>query len=415
MLVTVILVALTLLSVMLLLWQYFAARRFPLHRPVTAGDFTPAITILKPLKGRDEHSEACWRSWMTQCYGGNVQILFGVADPTDPACELVRDLICLHPGVDAELVITSEPLGPNAKVANVLQLARHAKHDVLCLSDADVFVPEHFLASSVAPLRDPGVGLVNCFYQLAPPTTFAMQWEAIAVNADFWSQVLQSNTMQPQNFALGAVMMLRRETLQKIGGFEPLLEYLADDYQLGNRIAKTGARIEMAPVVVECRDKPTGFAAVWRHQLRWARTIRASQPVPYFLSIVNNVTLWSLLLILLGTTQHVHVLGVTDSGEFYLPFFRGAATSDSNFVVETGYSAALLIGIAAILLRMIIGAALAKRLTRNKLYLDLCWMVPIKDVLQAGVWLGAFLGNTVEWGGKKFRIVNGGKVVPLPG
>jgi ceramide glucosyltransferase len=412
-LVTVILTALTLLSVMLLLWQYFAARRFPLHQPAPVSNFTPGITILKPLKGRDDHTADCLRSWMTQRHDGPLQILLGVADPTDPACDVVRELIHSHPQVDAELVFTSEPLGPNAKVANVLQLARNAKHEVLCVSDADVHVPEDFLANTVGPLRNPEVGMVNCFYQLADPPNFAMRWEAIAVNADFWSQVLQSNTMQPQNFALGAVMMLRQDTLQKVGGFEPLLDYLADDYQLGNRIAATGARVEMAPVVVECRDKPMGFGAVWQHQLRWARTIRASQPVPYFLSIVSNVTLWSVLLIFFGVTRQVPVLGVTDTGRFYLPFWRGAATADSNYFIETGYTAALLIGVAAILLRIIVGSALAKRLTRNKFYYDLCWVVPLKDLLQVGVWLSAFLGNTVEWGGRKFRIVSGGKVVKV--
>jgi ceramide glucosyltransferase len=412
-LVTVLLALLTLLSVLLLLWQYFAARRFPLHRRVASDDFHPAVTILKPLKGCDEHTAECLRSWMAQRYAGPVQVLFGVADANDPACGVVREMLAAFPDVDAELVITSEPLGPNAKVANVLQLARHAKHDLICVSDADVHVPEDFLVNAVVPLCDSGVGLVNCFYQLAAPATFAMRWEAIAVNADFWSQVLQSNMMQPQNFALGAVMLLRQETLRKIGGFEPLLEFLADDYQLGRRIAETGSRIELAPVVVECRDKPMGFRAVWQHQLRWARTIRASQPMPYFFSIVSNVTLWSLLLITFGVARHVPVLGVTDAGRYYFPLWRGQAAAESDFVIETGYSAALLMGIAAILLRMFVGSALAKRLTRDKLYNELFWMVPLKDLFQAGIWLGAFLGNTVEWGGKKFRLTRGGRMTKV--
>jgi ceramide glucosyltransferase len=409
-LVTVILVALTLLSVGLLLWQYTAALRFPLHQQIAVRDFTPAISLLKPLKGCDEFTADCLRSWMTQRYNGEIQLLFGVADENDPACVLVREMIQAFPNLNAQLVITCEPLGPNAKVGNLVQLARHAKHDVLCVSDADVHVEEDFLANAIAPLREAGVGLVNCFYQFAGPKTFAMRWEAMAMNADFWSQVLQSNTLHRQDFALGAVMITRRETLAKIGGFEPLLEYLADDYQLGRRIAATGARIELVPVVVECRNKTMSFREVWNHQLRWARTIRVSQPLPYFFSILSNVTFWSLLLIAFGSAYTVPVLGMTDSGAFYFPLWRDAATADSAFYVETGYSAALLLGIAAILLRMIIASSLAVRFTRQKMYRELCWIVPIKDLLQFGIWFTAFLGNTVEWSGRRFRIIRGGKL-----
>jgi len=412
-LVTLVLVALTVLSVALLLWQYAAARRFSLHRRGAGHAFTPAVTILKPLKGRDEHTAACLRSWLTQRYAGPVQILFGVADENDPACELVAGLLREFPQLDAELVITAEPLGPNAKVGNLIQLARRAKHDVWCVSDADVFVPEDFLTHIVAPLSDPDVGLANCFYQLATPANLPMRWEAIAVNADFWSQVLQSNTIQPQRFALGAVMVTRRENMERIGGFESLLDYLADDYQLGHGIAATGARIELAPVVVECRDKPMNFRDVWKHQLRWARTIRASQPAPYFFSILSNVTLWALLLMLFGVAREVPVLGMTDSGALYFPWWRDGAADAARFSIETGYNAALLLGLAAILLRMIVASALAVRLTRDKSYRDLCWLVPVKDVLQAGLWLAAFAGNTVEWGGKRFRLTRGGKLVPL--
>src|ERR1035438_10024404 len=119
--------------------------------------------------------------------------------------------------------------------------------------DADVLVPPDFLANIVAPLHEvplahpmgegSGVrayGLACCFYRLANPTTLAMQWEAIGMNADFWSQILQSQSIKPLDFALGAVMATRRRYLQEIGGFAPLVDCLADDYQLGNRIACCG-------------------------------------------------------------------------------------------------------------------------------------------------------------------------------
>jgi len=405
-LISIVLGALTLLSVLLLLWQLITALRFPLHRRVSETAFSPGLTVLKPLKGAAEDTAACLQSWMAQNYPGKVQLLFGVADEQDPACEVVRELMRQNPNVDAELIVASDLLGANPKVSTLAHLARRSRHGILCVSDADVRVPEDFLINAVAPLRDAGVDLVNCFYQLANPTTLAMKWEAIAVNADFWSQVLQSNTIRPQDFALGAVMLTRREALANIGGFESLLDYLADDYELGQRIAATGARIELSPVVVECWDKPKKFPEVWQHQLRWARTIRACEPWPYFFSVLSNVTLWALLLMLLGMAGNTSGLGFSDNGFLILTLPQGTDLTIPCKVT-------VVIGLAAIVLRMVIGSMLAMWLTRKKSYFGLCWLVPVKDLLQVGVWLGAFLGNTVEWGGKKFRIQRGGEIRPL--
>ena len=208
-----ILAALALLSLALALWQWLAARRFPLHRRVTDFSFAPAITLLKPLKGCDATTAESLQSWFDQNYAGQIQILFGVADAGDPVCPIVRELIEKNPGRDAQLVVCAESLGANGKVSTLIQLERLAKHPLILVSDADVRVPPDFLANIAAPLRDPKTGLVNCFYRLANPVTAAMRCEAIAINADFWSQVLQSASLKPLDFALGAVMLTRRELL----------------------------------------------------------------------------------------------------------------------------------------------------------------------------------------------------------
>src|SRR5439155_6162169 len=188
---------------------------------------------------------------------------------------------------------------------------------VIIISDADVHVPPDFLANVVAPLRDHHVGLVSCFYRLANPATLAMQSEAIAINADFWSQVLQAQNLKPLDFALGAVMATTRGRLESVGGFEALADFLADDYQLGKLIVRQGGRIVRSPVVVECRESPKNWRAVWQHQLRWARTIRVCQPLPYFFSILGNATLWPLLWLIASfpsaskTTHTTIISGVT--------------------------------------------------------------------------------------------------------
>jgi len=184
-LLNVILGALAALSFVLALWQWLAARRFPLHRPIAVPGFAPAISILKPLKGGDLTTRKSLQSWLQQTYAGPVEILFGVADSADPVCEIVRALLAENPVVNARLIVCVKLVGANAKVAKLVQLEQLAQYNLILVSDADVRVPVDFLANFVAPLRDPKVALVNCFYRLANPTTTAMRWEALAVNADF--------------------------------------------------------------------------------------------------------------------------------------------------------------------------------------------------------------------------------------
>jgi len=397
--------ALALLSLVLLLWQWLAARRFPLHRRVADSAFTPGVTLLKPLKGCDASTAASLESWLRQDYAGPIQILFGVADAADPVCPLVRELIGKNPGRDAQLVICAERLGANGKVSTLIPLERLARHDLILVSDADVRVPPDLIANIVAPLRDKGgagsplpaasaisdgahgvtrptsVSLASCFYRLANPANPAMQCEAVAVNADFWSQVLQSATLKPLDFALGAVMLTRRTALAEIGGFTALANCLADDYQLGHRLARQGHRLALCPVVVECWDAPTNWRGVWRHQLRWARTIRVCQPLPYFFSILSNATLWPVLG--LGAS-------LVWSKTPWLP----------------------LLAAAVLLIRILLAQNLQRRFTPGRWLVSPFWLVPVKDLLHTAVWAGAFLGNTVEWRGQKMRLRREGTLVP---
>lgn len=376
----IILAALALLSLGLGLWQYVVARRFPLHSRNANPAFAPGVTLLKPLKGCDAETPACLRSWLTQAYPGPVQILFGVADTNDPVCAIVEKLLREFPAVDARLVICPEKLGANAKVTTLIQLERLAKHDLLVISDADVFVPGELLSNALAPFAQPLTGLVNCFYQLATPANLAMRWEAVAVNADFWSQVLQARSLKPLDFALGAVMAVRRNLLTQAGGFAGLADCLADDYQLGHRVAKQGGRIELCPVVVECRESPRPWQAIWAHQLRWARTIRVCQSVPYFFSILSNATLWPLLLILTLPALS----------------FWGLAW-------------------LCLVVRMLTGLDLQQRLTRKPNQLSDAGLFLMKDLLHAAIWALSFTGSQVEWRGQRFQVGKGGQLRPLGG
>ena len=181
------------------------------------------------------------------------------------------------------------------------------------------------------------------------------------------------------DFALGAVMATTREALAKAGGFTPLLDYLADDYQLGNRIAHAGGAVTLSPLVVECRSSEANWHQVSNHQLRWARTIRACQPVPFFLSILSNPTLWPALWFIANPSLRVGLMVLG------LLLFRGIG-----------------------------GAWLESRLTKQPFQLGSLLVAPISDVFRAVFWALSFLGNRVHWGGRPFRVSRGGKLAPLP-
>jgi ceramide glucosyltransferase len=369
---------LAVLSLVLTFWRWMVSERFPLHRRATVPDALPGLTLLKPLKGCNAETKQCLRSWFAQQYPGPVQILCGVAAPDDPVCGVVRELLAEFAGADARLIICAANLGANGKVSTLRQLEPHIRHPLIIVSDADVRVRGDFAAGIAPLLAAPGAGLVNCFYRLANPATTAMRWEAVAINADFWSQVLQARSLGPVDFALGAAMSMPASMLRQIGGFTPLADYLADDYELGRNIARAGGRIEFSSAAVDCREAPAGWEEVWKHQTRWARTIRVCRPLPYFMSVLGNATLWPLLWLLLGNDPAA------------VPFF-----------------------LVALLFRIISAAQQQKRLTQSLAHSAYWWMAPVKDLLDVLIWAAAFCGNQVDWRGERYRILAGGKLLKI--
>ena len=355
------------------IWQWIAAGRFPLHCRTGKRDFAPALTLFKPLKGADEETRACLESWLKQDYRGPVQILFGAADARDSVCEIVRDLQKHYADRDIELVICDPILGANGKVSTLTYLEKKAKHSIWVISDADIFAPSDLLTEIIQKFEHSEISLVNCFYKLSPAKTAAMIWENIGVNADFWSQVCQSNSLKPMNFALGAVIAIRREDVEKNGGFKFLLNQLADDYQLGRRLAHAGGKIELSTVVVECREGPKSFTEVWNHQLRWARTIRFCEPGPYFASLLSNITFWMLL----------------------------------------WYAASGPVAFICLPVRILTAMHNDIRLTQTKFAWLEAFYAPAKDVLQFFIWLCAFTGHSVVWRGEKFLVKRGGELVKV--
>jgi ceramide glucosyltransferase len=314
-------------------------------------------------------------SWFTQEYAGEVELLFGVASAADPVCKLVHGMMNKYPMRRAELVVGSPVLGANAKVSTLCYLVRKARFEHLVISDADVSIPADFLPDLLAGLRDERVGIVNCFYMQADAKNFPMRLEAAAGNSDFWTHVLQAIALKPMDFALGAVIAVRKGDLAKVGGFKELLDYLADDYELGKRVAKMKL-LKLCTVPVECRSEVCGWKEIWEHQVRWGRTIRVCRPVAYFFSILGNGTLWSLLAFFTVGGQVRWIFG------------------------------------AFLAIRILAAASNYARLTRRWEWW-VAMITPLQDIGQALVWVVSFLGNKIVWRGEEFRVHKSGKLTRL--
>lgn len=357
------------------MWQLAVAVRFPLHRRFPSSNRNPPVTILKPIKGADEFTEECLRSWVNQDYKGKAQILFAVDSKDDPAYKICARIVNESVGVDAQIVVCNRNSGTNAKVSKLVQLTPLIKGEIVIVSDADVRAPSDLISGSVGLFENEDIGLVCCFYTLANPATFAMKWEAVAINSDFWTQVLQAKSIKPINFALGAVMMIRKTALEEIGGFNAVADRLADDYWLGRLISESGFKVELSPIVVECFHDPASWKETFAHQLRWSRTIRICEPLSYFFSIISNLTLWVSLFLI-----------VNPSLPAFGFFFSG------------------------ILTRIFTATYYQKKLTGGKIRAYEVIMPIFKDLTQFFIWVLSFMGNTVEWRGKKYKVAPDGRM-----
>ena len=347
-------------------------RPSPSAPPVKTG---PGISVFKPLKGLSPLSRECLTSFLTQDYQ-SFQVLFGVRDPDDPVLALLRELARTHPRCDLSVVICPEDLGLNPKISTLRQLMPLARYDLLVIADGDVMVGPDYLAQVAASFRQPGVGLVSCPYRAGPSQTLGSALEALTIAADFIPSVAVANYVEGIRFALGATMALTRQALTAIGGLAPLADFLADDYQLGFRIAQTGLQVKILPYVVETNNPEMSFSDYLAHQLRWARTYRVCRPAGYLAYGITHALMYSLA-ILLAT-------GLA-------PWAWGLAA-------------------ATLILRVTLAGFSERRCLKGSLPLWAFALLPAKDLLAFGLWLASFLGRRVNWGGGSFRVTPEGKL-----
>jgi len=353
------------------------ARRGSERVDTTAG--LPGVTVLKPLKGLDVDLYENLATFCRQDYP-RFQIIFGVADARDPAVTVVRRLQRAHPGVRIDLVIDSWVYGTNYKVSNLHNMYQVAVHEVIVIADSDIRVCPDYLRRVVAPLADPQVGVVTCLYRAVSTGGLPTLLESLFINTDFSPMVLVARVVEQPSYAFGATMAMRRATLEEVGGFLPLANYLADDYHLGHRVAACGYQLVLSDVVVDTVLAVGSWRRLVDHQLRWARTYRNCRPRGYFASIFTHGTMWATANLLY---QHFSPSACVIAASMY----------------------ALRISIAWIVARRYLVAPLRRR--------D-ALLVPFKDLFVSFVWLICFLGDTVQWSGYRFRVRADGRMVRVP-
>lgn len=354
----------------------YAARRFSRRAEAAPRPPLPPVTVLKPIKGTDPDMYRNLASFLEQDHPA-FQVLFCLQNPDDPALPLLKKLRQDFPGADIEIVISKNRIGYNPKVNNLSNAYGFAKHEVLVISDSDVRVQRDFLRRAVAPLADPSVGLLTCFYRSTGAQGLPATLEALSVNAQFLPQALVAGMLGGMRFAMGAAMIVRRSAFEAAGGLPALSEHLADDFILGKAVAAAGYRVEFSSLVVDSIPARSTVSQQLSHLVRWSRTIRVCNPSGY----VGTLLLHGGPLLLLHAA------------------FGGGWKPLAGFCALEAWRAAAL------------GWMHRSYLGHPKVFRELAWL-PVGDVLQFGAWLAGLRSRTVLWRGETYLITTGGRLVP---
>jgi ceramide glucosyltransferase len=387
--VEIVTTALTVAGMGYFLASIVAARVFLHERRAAQADFSPGVSVLKSLKGIDPGMLEAFRSHCRQNYAGDFELLFGVASLSDPAAEAVMELQAEFPDRTIGLVECPKQLGTNGKVSTLAQLVTHARHDFLLINDSDITVSPRYLERVMCRFANPPfpqksaermgqraaeVGMVTALYRGKAHGTLPSRLESLGIATEFMPGVLLSKMIEGGlHYGLGSTLAVRREALEKAGGLLSIVDHLADDYELGARIAQAGYRIKLSAEVVETSVPAYEWRGFFDHQLRWLRTVRCSRPAGYAGLIVTYGLGWALVNVLASGLSPVSLwlLG--------LSFFLRLAQA------------------------MTVGAAV---LGDHEVLANL-WLSPLRDVIAMGLWVAGFAGDTIVWRGERFALKNG--------
>lgn len=363
---------------LLCLWSARAFLRA--QKPGDSVQVMPPVSILKPLKGTDPDIYESFRSHCLQDYP-EYEIIFGVNDPSDPAVASVERLRTEFPERAIQLVISPVKLGANVKVSNLAHMVKKARYEYLVVNDSDIRVESDYLRRVMTPLLDDTVGMVTCLYRGVATDTVGSHLESLGISTDFCPGVLVARQLEGGlSFGLGSTLAFRRSDLNRIQGFESIVDYLADDYELGRRIAGLGLEVQLSDVVVETHLPAYDLAGFLSHQMRWARGVRDSRLGGYIGLLSTFGLMWSLVSL------------------------AAAHAARWSWVVFG----------AVFLLRAAMALAVGRVVLKDQQLLRQLWLLPMRDLIAVGVWLASFGGHSVSWRGDRFELRDGRLTRVLP-
>lgn len=345
---------------------------FSRERSMAPAAHTPPISILKPVRGVDREAYENFASFCRLDYP-QYEILFGVADASDPVVPIIRRLITGFPACSIRLLTGMSKHGANEKASILAHLARQAKYDLMVISDSDTRVASDCLRAVAAPFKDQQVGAAACLYRGEQPQTAADAIESVGISTDFFAGVFVAHQFAGATFALGAMMAVTRVSLDAIGGFESLSDYLLDDYELGRRVAESGFRVELIPYAVSMVLPAETLRGYWRRQLRWAVGVRNSRP-------------WG----------HLGLL-VTQGLPLTLPALLACRSAREACLYAAAY----------LMTRSVMAWAVGVRGLQDRVLLKKWWLVPVRDVLGFCAWAASLRYSRVAWRGDEFRVRKG--------
>jgi ceramide glucosyltransferase len=337
------------------------------------------VSVLKPLCGLEPRLYANLETFCEQthpCF----QLVFGVSSISDPAVAIVERLRTAHPGVDITLVVDEAVYGSNHKVSNLINLERHARHDLIVVADSDIAAQPDYLRKVTAPLDSPDIGIVTCLYRARRVGEFWTRMGALFIDEWFAPSVYLAHAAGSQRFGFGATIAMRRETLDAIGGFFAVRNCVADDFALAHAARELGLRTHLSEVVVSTDVTERDFASLWQRETRWLRTIRSVSPLGFATLLVTFTSPWLIASFLLG-------IGFDWSG-------GAIANSMGDLIVDLSTSFGLS---ARVLLHW-------RRSCDWRTFLRDLPLIPLRDLLFWAEWIAAAFGSHVMWRGSRISL-----------
>jgi ceramide glucosyltransferase len=349
------------------------------QRPRNLPQDSPPVSVLKPMHGLEPDVRENIESFFRQDYPV-YEVLFAVAGEDDAALPVIREVCARYPQVSSTVVVTGPPQIPNPPSHAFHCMSQICKYDILVTSDSDVQVGPTYLRDVVAPFSDPRTGMVTCVYRGKNLGGFWSALDAVGMSVEMTAGVLVANMLEGMKFGLGPTIAVRKEALERIGGYTRVGQYFSNDFVIGSFIADSGYKVVLSHHVIDHVVAPMNFRDMWNRQLRWAQGTRYSRPWGHVGSgLVFAMPYGILGLIAALSLGHAH-LGVA-------------------------------LFTAALLNRLLECWAVGWKVVHDPAAKRSIWLYPLRDISGFVMWCASYLTRQVMWRNNLYEFGEGGKIV----